>query len=177
MRRICYSVASSLDGFIAGPRGEIDWIIEDADVDFSAFSRYDTLLIGRRTFDFMIRQGQTTLPGMRSVVISTTLQAADHPEVTVSTDVRETVATLRASPGKDIWLFGGGHLFRTLLGLGEVDSIYIAVMPVLLGEGTPVLSPPYTPAALKLTGHRAYPKSGILSLQYDVPRPAPSPTI
>ncbi len=54
MRQIRYSVASSLDGFIAGPQGEIDWITEDTDVDFSAFNRYDTLLIGRRTFDLMI---------------------------------------------------------------------------------------------------------------------------
>ena len=168
MRQIRYSVASSLDGFLAGPHGEIDWIPADDDVDFSAFRRYDTLLIGRHTFELMIRQGQTTMPGMRSVVISTTLQSADHPEVTISSDVRQTIADLRASAGKDIWLFGGGRLFRTLLDLGEVDAVDISVLPVLLGEGIPLLPPPYTPANLSLTEHRVYPRSGIVSLQYSL---------
>ncbi len=168
MRQIRYRVATSLDGFLAGPRGEIDWIPEANDIDFSAFDRYDTLLIGRRTFDLMIRQEQTTLPGMRLVVISTTLQPGDHPEVTLSNDVRETVASLRAAPGKDIWLFGGGQLFRTLLDLGEVDAIDLSVFPVLLGEGIPLLPPPYTPASLTLHAHRIYPASGTVSLTYTV---------
>lgn len=171
MRKICYSVAASLDGFIAGPGGEIDWIphAPDIEADLPAnFARYDTLLIGRGTFELMMRQGQTTLPGLRSVVFSTTLRPEDHPEVTVSREVRDTIASLRAAPGKDLWLFGGGQLFRTLLDLGEVDAVELAVMPVLLGSGVPLLPPPYTPAMLTLTAHRVYETSGIVSLKYDL---------
>ncbi len=106
------------------------------------------------------------MPGMRSVVISTTLRPGDHPEVVISSNIRETVASLRGSPGKDIWLFGGGQLFRTLLDLGEVDALDVAVLPVLLGNGVPLLPPPYTPVTLTLRSHRVYPKSGIVSLEY-----------
>ena len=66
---------------------------------------------------------------------------AEHPAVTVvSTDIGRTVADLRAQPGRDIWLFGGGNLFGSLLAAGVVDQIEIAVMPVVLGGGIPLVS-------------------------------------
>ena len=80
---------------------------------------------------------------------------------------KETLAALRAEPGKDIWLFGGGLLFRSLLGLGLVDTMEVAVSPVLLGKGIPLLPPPAKQTKLKLTGHKIY-KTGIVSLQYAV---------
>ena len=168
MRRIRYAVAASLDGYIAGPQGEADWIIMDPDIDFGAlFAEFDTILLGRRTFEVMAHGGNAGMPGMKTFVFSRTLQQRDHPGVTISEKPEETLAPLRAASGKDIWLFGGGMLFRSLLDAGLVDAVEVAVIPVLLGGGVPLLPPPARQAKLKLTGHKVY-KTGIVSLQYAV---------
>lgn len=170
MRRVRYSVAMSLDGYIAGSKGEADWIIMDPEIDFAAmFEQFDTFLLGRRTFEPMagVKKGET--PGVKSFVFSRTLRQEDYPGVTIIADkVEETVAALRAEPGKDIWLFGGGSLFHSLLDAGLVDTVEVAVMPVLLGEGIPLLSPPARQTKLTLTRHKVYPKTGIVSLEYSI---------
>ena len=170
MRRIRYQVAMSLDGYIAGPKGEADWIIMDPDIDFGAlFEQFDTFLLGRRTFEAMERAGQGGSPGVKTLVFSRTLRQQDYPGVTIVAEgVEETVAALRAEPGKDIWLFGGGSLFRSLLDAGLVDTVEVAIMPVLLGEGIPLLPPPAKQTKLKLTGQKVYSKTGIVLLEYSV---------
>ncbi len=169
MRRIRYAVAMSLDGYIAGPNGEADWIIMDPDIDFAAlFEQFDTFLLGRGTFEAMGRGGQGGSPGMKTLVFSRTLRQRDYPKVTiVGADAEATLTALRAEPGKDVWLFGGGSLFRSLLDAGLVDTVEVAVMPVLLGGGIPLLPPPAKQTKLKLTGHKVY-KTGIVSLEYSV---------
>jgi dihydrofolate reductase len=173
MRRIRYQVATSLDGYIAGPKGEADWIITDPEIDFRAlWQQFDTFLIGRRTFEVMTggkkKKKGSVAPGMKTFVFSRTLRQSDYPGVTVVADkAEETVAALRAQPGKDIWLFGGGLLFRSLLDAGLVDTVEVAVMPVLLGGGIPLLPPPGKQTPLNLTGHKVY-KTGIVLLEYAV---------
>jgi dihydrofolate reductase len=178
MRRVRYQVATSLDGYIAGPKGEADWIARDPEIDFRAmFAQFDTFLIGRRTFEGMTggkkkagakKKKTGATPGMKTYVFSRTLQQSDYPDVTVVAETaEETVAALRAEAGKDIWLFGGGVLFRSLLGAGLVDTVEVAVMPVLLGGGIPLLPPPARQAKLKLTGQKVC-KTGIVLLEYAV---------
>ncbi len=122
MRRVRYAVAASLDGYIAGPKGEADWIIMDPDIDFTAiFNEFDTILMGRRTFEGMASTGNALMPGMKTFVFSRTLQQRDHPNVTIVADKPEqTLSALRADSGKDVWLFGGGSLFRSLAEPGLV---------------------------------------------------------
>jgi len=169
MRRIRYQVACSLDGYIADANGGVDWIVMDPEIDFGAiFDQFDTLLMGRRTYE-ELPEGAGGFGDMSIVVFSTTLHAEDHPNVTiVADDVDRTIADLRARPGKDIWLFGGGELFRSLLELGCVDTVEPAVIPVLLGGGRPFLPEPAVRRRLSLTGHRLYERSGIVLLEYAV---------
>ena len=169
MRRVRYRVATSLDGYIAGPQGEADWIIMDPEIDFQGlFDQFDTFLVGRRTFEIMAGQGRGITPGVKTYVFSRTLRQPDHPGVTiVAEQAAETVAGLRADTGKDIWLFGGASLFGNLLEAGLVDTVEVAIIPVLLGGGIPFLPPPAARTKLQLTNHRVY-KTGIVSLEYAI---------
>jgi dihydrofolate reductase len=175
MRKVVYGCAMSLDGFIAGPNGEYDWIVMDPEIDFAALmARFDTFLIGRKTFEAMRKMGDAAppSPGIQNIVFSRTLHPADCPQATLSDDPKGVVAGLRKTPGKDIALFGGGDLFRSLLSLGLVDEVSVSVVPVLLGGGIPLLPAPADRAKLKLKAHRIYQKSGIVGLDYDVVRQA-----
>ena len=165
-RRVRYSVAMSLDGFIADPNGEHDWIIMDPAFDFGAlFQQFDTLLMGRRTFELARKGGGDTMAGMKTIVFSRTLRQSDYPKVTITSDVTRTVSALKKKPGKDIWLFGGGELFRSLLDAGLVDTIEIAVVPILLSRGVPLLSAGARSPSLQLTESKTLP-SGIVLLSY-----------
>ncbi len=170
MRRIRYSVAMSLDGYIAGPNGEHDWILMDPDIDFDAImADFDTFVMGRGTYEPMAAANRGSTPGMKTYVISTTLRQEDHPGVTIVNDnVEATVAALREEPGKDIWLFGGGVLFRSLLDGGLVDGVEVAIMPVILGGGIPFLPSALEHAKLKLTKHHVYEKTGTVLLVYEI---------
>ena len=158
MKKICYAVAASLDGYIAGPKGEADWIIMDPEIDFGALvSRFDTVLISRRTFEAMEEKGQGAMPGMETFVFSRTLQPGNHPAVTIVSDnAEETVAAFRRRKGKDVWLFGGGSLFGSLLAAGLVDTVEVSIVPILLGGGLQLLPVLAKRTELKLTKHRVY---------------------
>lgn len=171
MRRVRYNVAASLDGYIAGPQGEFDWIPNDPTVDFAAiFARVDTVLLGRRSYE-LVRQMDDApwTPETRVYVFSRTLRPEDHRDVTIVTDdAAGVVAGLRAEEGEgDIWLFGGGELFKSLLAAGQVDSVEVTIVPVLVGGGVPLLPPGAPRTTLELKGTQTYP-SGMVSLIYAV---------
>lgn len=167
MRRIVYSVAASLDGFIAGPNGEYDWIPMDPDIDFAElFATYDTALMGRRSYEVAVATGWS-LPGITPIVVSRTLEAAPKGTSLIR-DVAREIPALKAGPGKDIWLWGGGELFRSLLELGLVEEVEVAVVPALVSQGVPLLPPVARRTKLALKAHRLYPGSGIMMLRYDV---------
>jgi dihydrofolate reductase len=171
MSKIRYVVAMSLDGYIAGPKGEADWIVMDPDVNFAEmWAQFDTLIMGRKTYDAAkSRLGEAFMQGMKTVVVSRTLPPA--PNLTVLSDLTpEYAQSLRAQSRKDIFLLGGGELFRSMLAMNQVDTVEVSIMPVLLGGGIPLLLPSSQRTILTLSRHRIY-RSGIVSLIYDVQNP------
>jgi dihydrofolate reductase len=159
----------SLDGYIAGPRGECDWIVMDPDIDFDQLMEsFDTVLMGRKTYETTLEQGRGGMPGMQAYVFSRTLRQADCSGVIVSDDPVATLATLKSTAGKDIWLFGGGSLFGSLLSQRLVDSVELAIVPVLLGGGVPLLPDPAMTTRLKLTKHKIYQTTGTVALEYSM---------
>ena len=171
MRRVLYRVAASVDGYIAGPRGELDWIIHDPAVDLAkVYESVDTVLLGRRTYELTRQPGAPPWPrGWQIYVFSRTLRPEEHPGVTVvRADAGSRVASLRAMPGREIWLFGGGSLFRSLLAAKQVDFVEVVLVPVLLRGGVPLLETgaPLTRLALEEVERYA---SGLLGLRYRVP--------
>lgn len=161
-----YSVAMSLDGFIAGPNGEFDWIVMDPSFDFAAlFKQFDTFLLGRRTFEITREASAKASAGIQTIVFSRTLNPKEYPGVIITANLVETVGALKAKPGKDIWLFGGGELFRSLLDANLVDTVEVAVMPILLSQGIPLLAPGARSPSLRLSETKTLP-SGTVLLTY-----------
>ena len=175
MRQLVYSVATSLDGFIAGPKGEYDWIIQDPTTDFAEiFGHFDTIVMGRNCYEFILREGRSPKEfGMKIFVASKTLDPAKHRDVTIlGSNLTATVAKLKRASGKDIWLFGGGATFRCLLDAGLVDRVEVSIIPVLLGDGIPLVTEGRR-WPLRFRDSRTFP-SGIVSLTYCV---GPEPVI
>ena len=169
MRRVKYFVAMSLDAFIAGPEGEVDWLFMDQDYGMKEFySSIDTVLMGRKTYEFGLSHGARSYPGVTNIVFSRTLEASEYPEVTVVTaEVGETIEGLRYGEGKDIWLVGGGQIFRAALRAGCVDDVIVAVHPILLGDGIPLLPATAEVTHLELTQTTPY-DTGLVTMWYRV---------
>jgi dihydrofolate reductase len=170
MRRVRYRVAASLDSYIAGPSGEVDWIVSDRSVDWGAvYAEFDTVLLGRRTYELTQQPGAPAWPpGWQVYVFSKTLPSTAHHGIAfVAADAAVAVGALRAEAGRDIWLFGGSALASSLLAAGLVDVVEVTIVPVLLGAGIPLLAAGTPRTSLTLTGSQAYP-SGIITLRYEV---------
>jgi dihydrofolate reductase len=163
----------SLDGYIAGSNDEFDWIVVDPDIDFKELFRpVDAYLLGRRTFEVTGGPGSIAQPGSRTFVFSRTLSQDDYEDVTiVGDDWKDVVRSLREESGGDIWLFGGGELFRSLCEEGLVDTVEVSIVPVLLGGGVPLVPELSQRIELTLTEQRVFNKTGTVSLVYAVNRP------
>jgi dihydrofolate reductase len=176
MPHLRYSVAMSLDGFIAGPNGEFDWIVVDPDIDFAAmYAGFGGLLMGRRSFDVFTSTGGAPGGPLPTYVYSRTLPEGTRDGATFVNDAVPHVRGLKAGPGdKPLWLWGGGEFFRSLAAAGLVDAVDVAVIPIVLGGGIPFAPTPGPRLSLKLNAHRLFPKTGTLFLEYDLVQPARS---
>jgi dihydrofolate reductase len=168
MRKIVAGFASSLDGYIEGMSGEYDWIIIDPEVDFPAqMKRYDAFLCGRRTYEAMLRMNPKPTPGVKNYVYSTTLEKVHEAFELVKEDTEQQIRKLKSEEGKDIALFGGASLLASLLDLKLVEEISVAVIPVLLGSGKPMVEVLKEKVWLELTGTKTY-SNGTIRLNYNV---------
>ena len=176
MRKIIYYGATSADGYIARPDGGVEWLERPRPKDnygMAAFYRsIDTVLMGRKTYDVARKFGHESYPGKKNYVFSRKRRRINVPNVEL---VREPVGDfarrLRAAKGKNIWLVGGGELAAAFLDAGHLDELVVHVVPVLIGEGIPLLQPRQRLRRLTLLSPRAYP-DGVVRLHYSVPPPA-----
>jgi dihydrofolate reductase len=172
MRQLRYGVAASLDGYIAGPAGEFDWIVVDPEIDFAAmYAGFSGLVMGRRSYDVFAATGGTGGPALPTYVYSRTLPEGPRGGVMVVRDAVSHVRELKnAGETKPLWLWGGGDLFRQLAKAGLVDGVDVAIIPVLLGGGLQLLPAPGPRVSLHLRQHRLFATTGTLFLEYDVVR-------
>jgi dihydrofolate reductase len=174
MRTLKYHVAASLDGFIARLDGAFDAFVQEGDFvsDYvDSWSGYDTVIMGRRTYDVGLKAGVTNpYPSLRTYVVSRTLAPSPDPAVTViADDPIAAVRGLKEQPGRAIYLCGGGALAGLLYGAGLVDEIIVKLNPLLLGDGIRLFGDAIPVTRLAMRDARVYP-DGVVVLAYRVPR-------
>jgi dihydrofolate reductase len=142
VRKVVYGGACSLDGFLAGADGAIDWLHFSDDVKqilSATWANTDAMLIGRKTWDFSVAAGGGgRMKGVTSYLFSRTLTASPAKGVQlVREDAGDFVRALKARPGKDIIVMSGGNLAASLFAAGVIDEVGLNVHPLLLGSGVP----------------------------------------
>ncbi|MDO8625168.1 MAG: dihydrofolate reductase family protein [Candidatus Diapherotrites archaeon] len=169
-RRIIVFIASSLDGFIAGPHGEIDWLFTDQDYGYKEFyASVDTLLAGRKTYELANTFPEWPYTGKEVFVFSRHPQKEKDARVKFETDPVPFVKKLREISGKNIWLVGGGEIVSLLLDAGLIDELRVFVHPIVLGKGIRLFPFGTAQAKLELMDSHAF-GSGLVELRYRVKR-------
>ena len=146
MRKIIAYLATSADGFIARPDGDVAWLDKASAEDGYGIAAYlrsvDTIVMGRKTWDIGQKLGGSVVEGKRNIILSRTLPFHAIPGATVeSIEPAELAARLRSEKGNNVWLMGGAEVFGSFLSAGALDEIIIHVVPVLIGTGIPLLDP------------------------------------
>ena len=187
MRKVILNLAVTLDGFIEGPNGEIDWCSMDvapaegsgADSHFDEFlADIDTIFYGRVSYDLWGQYQPDNnaslaekklwegVHGKTKYVFSNTQHKTDSKAMYINTDIANKVRELKNKPGKNIWLYGGANLITTFINLGLVDKYLLAVHPVILGAGKPLFSNIEERVGLTLNSVVTS-RSGVMLVDYD----------
>jgi dihydrofolate reductase len=182
-RKIIVYIATSADGYIARPDGNVDWLNRPrppGDYGMGEFFKsIDTILWGRKTYDVGLEMNEGGLgiygTKVKNYVFSRRPPKKDAPGVEfVREPIEEFAERLRSSPGKDIWMMGGGGIIASFLDAGEIDEFIIHVIPTLIGEGIPLIAPRHRTVELKLISVRDYP-DGVVRLHYVLGRNVEKP--
>ena len=178
MRKVILDLAITLDGFIEGPNGEVDWCIMDEEMEFDKFlNEIDIILYGRKSYDLW---GNYSFPdtateyekhiwalvhSKKKIVFSTTVSQPGGNVKYVNCSIEAEIRKLKQEPGKDMWLYGGASLISTFLSLGLVDEYRLSIQPVLLGTGKSLFNGLRERVSVVLSDVRKY-KSGVVQLIY-----------
>lgn len=187
MADLTYYIATTLDGFIAGPDGDVDFFPSDGDhlsalataypetfpvhyrdhlgIADASNKRFDTVLMGRRTYQPALDAGLTSpYPHLDQYVVSRTLEASVDPDITVvDADPVDRIRALKAEDRQGIWLCGGSILADALI--DEIDELILKVNPVVIGNGRPLFDRAHAPAPFTQTGTETF-DSGVTVLRY-----------
>jgi len=172
MRKVILGVAVTLDGLIEGPNGEYDWCFMDQDYGMNDFvKRIDTLFLGRKTYDLVMDMEKKDptihkpFKKYKHYVFSNSLKSVSEGMTLISGDVKTKVNEIKASAGKDIWLFGGASLTKFFINEGLLDEMWLAIHPIILGKGKPLFSDIHHPIKLTLLNSKTY-STGLVSVSY-----------
>jgi len=182
-RKIIVYIAMSVDGYIARPDGDVEWLNRlprRVDHGMRAFyASIDTILWGRKTYDWLLnyyaKKGRRSQEGMFDKKVANYVFSRKPPKKAapgaefVTEPVKAFARRLRATPGKNIWMMGGGELIASFLDAGEIDEFDIHVIPVFIGEGIPLVAPRHRDVPLRLRSMRKYP-DGDIRVRYEVER-------
>lgn len=168
MRKIVAGFAASVDGYIEGPNGEVDWILIDEKIDFAEeMKRFDAFFYGRKSYEVALKMGGKPQKSITNYVFSNTLKEVDKNFVLVTGDCRDEVTNIRQQEGKDIAVFGGASLLASLLNYQLVDEISLSFIPVLLGRGKPMVELLKKNVWLQFISSKRY-GNGTLVIKYGV---------
>lgn len=167
-RKVVLGLGISLDGYIARPDGSVDFLFMPKDYSMGPFFKtIDTCVLGRKTYDDGLKMGGSFSGSMKNYVFSRTLPLGMRDGVLVTNDSPGAViAEIRKSPGKNIWLMGGGILIREFLKEDLVDELYIGVVPTLIGEGIPLFPSGFPQREFDLVENKSY-SQGMIALRYE----------
>jgi len=179
-RKIIVYIATSADGYIARPDGDVEWLNRRSRLDYGMRAFYrtiDTILWGRKTYDWALayQRKKRIKESMFDRKVANYVFSRKPPKRAapgvefVSGPVKAFARRLRATPGKHIWMMGGGELIASFLDAGEIDEFDIHVIPTFIGEGIPLVAPRHRDVSLRLRSARKYP-DGVVRLRYDVAR-------
>jgi dihydrofolate reductase len=177
-RKITVYIATSADGYIARPDGDVEWLNRRPHkIDYGMRKFYptiDTILWGRKTYDWLLdyyrKRGKTTglFDTKTNYVFSRKPPKRPAPGVQfVSEPVKTFARRLRTAPGKHIWMMGGAGLIASFLDAGEIDEFDIHVIPVFIGAGIPLVAPRHRDVPLRLRSSRRF-ADGVVRLRYEV---------
>ncbi len=180
MRKVILNMRMTLDGFVCGPNGELDWMFRlpttpDQVDSLAAFERdVDTTLLGRVAYEQQVRYwpSQTgeladMVNGREKVVFSATLPRVEWSNARLATgEPAEEIARLKQLPGKHIYVSGGATLAQSLSRAGLIDEYYVVVYPLVLGTGKPLFKDLANEIALKLINATTF-ESGTVQLVYE----------
>ncbi|MFT8321914.1 MAG: dihydrofolate reductase family protein [Bacillus sp. (in: firmicutes)] len=177
-RRIILDLAVTLDGFIEGKNGEVDWCIMEPDMGFTNFlNQIDTILYGRKSYDLWGQYTPKTedpdsekelwrlIHAKEKYVFSRTQIETDKQAIWINENILETAKEMKNKPGKNIWLYGGASLITTFINLGLVDEFRLSIHPVILGEGKPMFIDIKKRLNMKMVDTRTF-SSGVVQLIY-----------
>jgi dihydrofolate reductase len=156
MGKIILDLAVTVDGYISGPNGEIDWLVKDGQKDFGdilveILHGVDAIFYGRISYDLWgnyqpdekasakLKESYKLLHSKSKYVFSSTKQEDDSKATFINSDIKDNILEIKKKVNGDIWLYGGGKLITTIMNFGLVDIYRLAVHPVIIGEG--VLAP------------------------------------
>jgi dihydrofolate reductase len=175
MRNVVLGLGTSLDGYIARPDGAVDFLFMPKDYSMAPFmATIDTLIMGRKTLDAAIQMsGKPYKAEMPTYVFSRSQPPGKRNGLEyVNQPPAALVEQLRQSPGKDIWMMGGGELAREFLRADLIDGLYLGIVPTLLGEGIPLFPAGFPQRDFKLVENQSYSK-GLIALKYECVRAKP----
>ena len=175
-RKIIVNIATSADGYVARPDGDLDWLTErPAPKGFYGLPEFerstDAKILGRKTFDRSLQLGARFSAKAVHYVFSRHPPPASVPAGVhfVTESIGAFAERLRTQAGKNVWMMGGGEIIASFLDEDAIDEFIITVVPTFIGEGVPLLAPRHRKVALRLLGVQQFP-DGVVQLHYQVQR-------